>query len=578
MIHLIWNERQADEQWSRGEDVYASYWPEILKQAGMAYRRWSPEAWLESRPQGITIVAGLDQEEAWNDVMRAYCESGNAVLAIGDTYGLDDVLGADRQRSIEEGWIGWGESSLADGLRSSFHFFGATLVNPAEGTASYGAMTLPDGNDTAHPVVTVKTYSRGAASLLAIDLARTFCLIQQGVPVVKDGEPAPDGTGGIDDGVLKADDGILLNWERDRGAVDGGAPFYIDPLVDEFRILFVRLIHRLTEAISRTFAQTWFWPEGIEAIGHISHDTDGSSPEAAELLLGALAESGVRSSWCVIMPGYPERIYRRIAAEGHELALHYNALESDGFRWDETLFREQLDMLKGQLSAIGESLPIRTNKNHYLRWEGGADLYHWCERTGIVMEQSKGGTKQGNKGFLMGTCHPYVPMAEAGERNRLMSVYSNPTLAWDPPAPLRCTMPEAKALVDRSKDVYGVAHFLYHPASFLLVKGVHAAFVELVKYAKDNGFVWWTALELYEWLELRRTVDAYVEDDCLRIVAGRACSGLTVLLGADAVVPAGEAGAAVRSACAVIRYGIPLQQWILDVPQGETRISLRGAI
>lgn len=578
MIHVIWNERQAEEYWRQGRDAFTPYLFEILKQAGLACKAWSPEAWLASRPAGVTIVAGLDGQAEWTNVFRTYCESGNTILAIGDTFGLDDLLGVRRARAVQEGWIGWNGSALAAGLRSSFHFFGAALVKPSDGVETHGAITLRSGKETVHPAVTVKAYERGAAALLAVDLARTFCLIQQGVPVLKDGTPAPDGTGAIDEDVLKTDDGAVLDWTRDRDTVEGGAPFYLHPIVDEFRLLFVRLLHRLSEVSSQAYAQVWFWPEGLEAVGHISHDTDGNVPRGAEMMLDGLKEADIKSSWCVIMPGYPEPIYRRIMAEGHEMAFHYNALEADGGYWDERLFNEQLELLKSQLAGLNEPVRIRTNKNHYLRWEGDASFYKWCERAGIVFEQSQGGTKQGNKGFLSGTCHPYLPVSDAAERNRLMNVYSNPTLAWDPPVPIRCTEPEAKALLDRSKDVYGVAHFLYHPASLLNHKDEYGGFVELIRYGKERGLAWWTALELYDWLELRRTVEASVEDGCLVIAAGRACQGLTVLLSASAKVPEGEAGALVRSASEVERCGIRLQQWILDVPQGETRIPLHGSV
>ncbi|TNJ64508.1 hypothetical protein FE784_19710 [Paenibacillus hemerocallicola] len=578
VIHVIWNEKQAQAVWRQGRDVYTPYLFEILKQAGLAYEAWTPEAWLNSRPEGITLVVGLDNETDWPEVFRSYCESGNALLAVGDTYGLDPILGVRKVRTVKEGWIGWNDSALAGGLQSSFHFFGSTLVQPADGVEAHGSITLRSGTETAHPAVTVKAYPQGAAAMLTVDLARTFCLLQQGVSVVKDGAPSSDGTGAINDDIFKTDDSSVLDWDRDRSSVDGGVPFFLHPIVDEFRILLVRLLHRLGESVSRTFAQVWFWPEGLEAVGHISHDTDGNVSEAAEMLLNRLREAGIKSSWCIIMPGYPEPIYRRILEEGHEAALHYNALEAEGCYWDEALFNEQLAMLKSQLAVMNASVDITMNKNHFLRWEGDVQFYKWCEKAGIVVEQSKGGTKQGNKGFLAGTCHPYLPVSDAAENNRLMNVYSNPTLAWDPPIPIRCTIQEAKAIVDRSKDVYGVAHFLYHPAMFKAHELVGPGFVDLIRYGEELGLPWWTAIELYEWLQLRRSVEVRVEDGSLRISAARGCKGLTVLLSADAVAPEGDSAAALRSARAVERMGLHLQEWVLDVSAGETCIPLHGTI
>lgn len=579
MIHVIWNENRAKAVWGQGRDVYESYWPEILKQAGLAFEMWTPETWLGEQPDGLTIVTGLDDSADWAAVLQSYCGRGNALLTIGGTHGLDDVLGVKNVRHIHEGWIGWDGSALADGLQSSFHFFGSALVRPEEGTEAHGIITLHNGTATAHPAVTLKPVSGGAAACLAVDLARTFRLIQQGVPVLKDGIPSDDGSGAIDDDIFKADDSVVLDWKRDRDSVGDGVPFFLHPIVDEFRLVLLRLVHRLQEATSRTFAQVWFWPEGLEAVGHISHDTDGNLVEAANMMMDRLNEADVKTSWCVIMPGYPEEVYERILAEGHEMALHYNALPQEGCYWDEGLFNEQLNQLQSQMAAMENGAErIWTNKNHYLRWEGDVQFYKWCEKAGIVVEQSKGGTKQGNKGFLAGTCHPYLPASDAAENNRIMNVYSNPTLAWDPPVPLRCTYPEAKALVDRSKDVYGVAHFLYHPATFKMYEDVGPTFVELIRYGKEAGLAWWTALELYSWLELRRTVEVRVEAGQLRIVSGTECKGLTILLSEGSLSPETAAAPGVRSMKAVERFGIRLQELVLDAVQGETNIELQGAV
>lgn len=579
MIHILWDEHQAQALWGQGRDVYTPYLTEWLEQAGFACRTWTTDAWREARPKGVTIVAGLDEANDWQELLASYCDDGNAVLAVGDVFGLDALLGVRASRRTREGWISWQDEELAAGLRGSFHFYGAALVQTQDEVERYGQLLLRSGTGNGWPAVTWRRAGRGAAALLAVDLARTICLLQQGASVWRDGAPAPDGSAALDDDVLKADDSHVLDWERDRDSVDGGAPFFLQPIVDEFRILFVRLLHRLADATARPLAQVWFWPEGLDAVGHISHDTDGNDSGAAEKLLDHLAAADIRSSWCIIMPGYPESLYKRIADEGHEFAFHYNALEQDGASWDEALFRTQLDMLRGQLASGGIDAEVTMNKNHYLRWEGDTQFYHWCERAGIVVEQSKGGTKQGNKGFISGTCHPYRPMAAASERNRLFDVYSNPTLAWDPPLPARCTLSEAKALLDRCHDVAGVAHFLIHPANIKQHQSVGETMVELVRYGRERGLAWWTAVELHNWLTLRSGVRASIEGDFLRLESNEACRGVTVLTpdAGEASEMSPETAAVVRCSRTVERMGIRRREWILDVPAGTTLIPLRGA-
>ncbi|WP_127585105.1 hypothetical protein [Paenibacillus koleovorans] len=620
MIHLIWSPKKAEALWRQGRDAEAPYWAEILKYAGLAYHEWTLEAWREVQPEGLTLIAELDVADAAESaqlaaLFTAYCARGNAILVAGGTHGLDATLGVKRIQSIREGWIDWAETSssgasiaaateatakpsLAQGLRSSFHFFGATLVELAAGAAEevepHGALlplaaTVPAAG---YPAVTIRDVGPGAAALLAVDLPRTCRLIQDGVAVLRDAVPAPDGTAAICDDILKADDGGVLDWDRDRDRVEEeGAPFFLHPIVDEFRVLLLRLLHHLHARIGRPLAQLWFWPEGLEAIGHISHDTDGNDPAGARMMLDRLREAGIRSSWCTIMPGYDADMYRRIVAEGHEIAMHYNALEAEGAYWDEELYRAQLAQLRSQLAvshpdpADADRTQVIANKNHYLRWEGDVQFYRWCEKSGIVVEQSKGGTKQGNKGFLAGTCHLYRPVSTPAERNRLMNVYANPTLAWDPPMPIRCTQPEAQALIDRSADVYGVAHFLFHPATMLAYEPIGPNFVDLVRYGTGRGLAWWTARELYEWQERRNgvSVDIDSHDDAIVITAQQPCKGLTLLLPEDTAVDpdvaaataAGIHSATIRCAQSVTRFGIRHRQWILDIPVGVTRIPLQ---
>jgi hypothetical protein len=503
-------------------------------------------------------------------------------------------LGVIKEAELLEGWIDWKDAPLADGLLSSFHFFGGVQVKPLPDTEMEGTITKRSGVSTEAPAYTYKKHGQGFAAMIGFHIPKTFRTIQQGVPVTKDGVSAPDGTALIQDDLLKSDDSVVLDWQRDRGQVgEQGVPFFKDPVLDEMRVWFMRLLHKHHDLLELPFAQVWFWPEGITAIGHISHDSDGNSKEGALQLLDRLAEGHVKSSWCVIMPGYDKEIYERIVSDGHEVAFHYNALGTEeNSLWREDHFRAQLTMLQGQ---AGQEVEIITNKNHYLRWEGDVSFYQWCERAGIKVEQSMGGTKQGNKGFLAGTCHPYKPMSNATERNRLMDVVAMPTLAWDPPNVLRCTIEEAKVLVDRAADVYGVAHFLVHPGQLLINENVGPGLVELAQYGTGKQLPWWTSEQIYNWLQIKRgvTVTAAAKQELgaiansdngnaagagLRIQAEQACEGLTVVCSSNQIPVIPENGPVrLRSAKQVERYGIMLLELIVDVPAGVTIIPLADA-
>lgn len=575
MLHLVWSQEESEAAWSEGRDCCQGYLQTILRDLGLPFRQWNHEDWMKARPFGLTLVAGGTRHPDWPAACEACCEQGNAVLAIGGLHGLNEILGVADSSAIREGGVDWGHEPLARGMGGSFHWFDAAgAMGLRDDVSRRGTLVSWDGDaGETYPAVTLRKIGPGAASLFAVDLMKTLIRLQQGVPVDRDGEPAPDGTAAIDDGFLKTDDGFVLDWDRDREPAEPDrAPLFLHPVADEWKTVFVRLVHELCEMIGFPMAQIWYWPRGLPAIGHISHDSDGNSPAHADNMLARLREAGVRSTWCIIMPGYDETVNRRIVAEGHEIALHYDSLDAE---WSEDHFAAQLSMLRGQFPQ----LDILANKNHYLRWEGGSDFYRWCEREGIRVEQSKGGTKPGNKGFLFGSCHPFAPVAPAAEENRVYDVISLPTLAWDPPMPVRCTKPEAFALLRRAAEASGVGHFLFHPA--MLDDGENAVgnmLVELVEYGRLLGMEWWTAGELWIWRTRRSSVRlefAPAPDGGLlaTVHAETETPGVTLLVGPQfesASAAAGGPGSSRRRLTE--RFGLPFSEFVFDLPAGTTEI------
>ncbi|MFC5402968.1 hypothetical protein [Cohnella soli] len=584
MLTIVWNTAEIEQMRNEGRDSYTPYLLTMLNDLGLSYRVLNHEEWLQNQPGGVTIVAGRSTDPRWSSACLSYCEQGNALLVIGDVFGLDEVLGVTCTGRVREGWIDWANEGLSEGLRSSFHFFDAVCVESAlKEVRMLGSILQLNGTACSEPAVSIRSIGPGTAALLTVDVMKTFCMIQQGVSVVRDGNPAADGSGAINDGILKTDDAAVLDWQRDREPVEsGGVPFFLHPIVDEWRILLMRLLYQLHESVDAPLAQIWYWPNGIPAIGHISHDTDGNSAEHAQALLARLKEADIRSTWCIIMPGYDREINSMIESEEHEVALHFNSMEAEipESRWSESDFRYQLSLLQEQFP----NLTIVTNKNHYLRWEGDAAFYHWCERAGVKVEQSRGGTRQGNKGFLAGTCHPFTPIGSVHERNRPLDVLSLPTLAWDPPLPLRCTKQEAFALLDRATDVNGVAHFLFHPAMLIQNNDqVGSLLVDLVRYGATRGLAWWTAEQIWQWRSVRKQVTIQQELDAdqkpkLVIVSDTALSGLTLLVSKEGQWQAWGDSTSSRmnlmKGCRTIeRFGCLYTELILDIQKGRTEAT-----
>ncbi len=314
--------------------------------------------------------------------------------------------------------------------------------------------------------------------------------------MTRDGVSAPDGTAPVSDGILKSDDGAVLDWLLDREPVPGvhGLSAFLQPIADQWREVVLRVLFELATKQNVPLPLLWLYPRALPALAHLSHDTDGNDPDKARQLLDTLAVADVPATWCVIAPGYEKDLIDTVRRAGHELATHYDAL-SDGCHWGREPFDAQQRFLR---ELFGEE-PV-TNKNHYLRWEGDTEFFEWCAQGGLLMDQSKGASKTGEAGFNFGTCHPYQPVAPNG---RVIPVLELPTPTQD----LHVFAPEelAAPLMAAAERHHGILHLLFHPAHIDKPQ-VADSIIRVVRTAQERGLEWWTARQISAWERARRQV------------------------------------------------------------------------
>jgi hypothetical protein len=236
-------------------------------------------------------------------------------------------------------------------------------------------------------------------------------------------------------------------------------------------------------------------------------------------MLEVLAEIDVRSTWCVIMPGYARELYQALLAAGQEVALHFDALEMGALsEFTEANLRAQYAWLK---SASGVT-PV-TNKNHYTRWEGRLQFFEWCERLGLRAEQSRGPSKLGCTGFPFGTAHPHFPVRNDGSHIDVLEIgFQSQDLVIFAPAPV------GPALVDQCVAHHGIVHLIFHPGH-IAKPGVADALRDLVAYGRRHGLEWWTCEAIDRWERARRTVAMTAAADGLHFTAAAPLPAATLL-------------------------------------------------
>jgi hypothetical protein len=128
------------------------------------------------------------------------------------------------------------------------------------------------------------------------------------------------------------------------------------------------------------------------------------------------------------------------------------------------------------------------------------DLFDWCLKHNIQLDQSKGASKTGEAGYNFGTCHLYFPTRFNGQ---IVDVLELATPTQD----LHVFAPEElfDSLLDISLRHHGVLHLLYHPAHTSR-DDVGGSLIRSAAKAKSAGLEWWTGRELNAWERARRSV------------------------------------------------------------------------
>jgi hypothetical protein len=489
---------------------YSHYIHEILGHAGLCYRTIEQDALRECLSQLKVLVTVGDAELAQEtqSALRSWVENGGAWLAIGGVCAQQELFGV-ATRTREYTGVAWGghSATLGEGYLQPIetvhpvltpvplplHFFNGVALMPGGARVLARAWNAHQHEDDVIAIAENQV-GKGHTFLIAPDLVGSVVRIQQGVAVTRDGVPARDGTGATSDGVLKCDDGIVLDWTFDRQEVPGapGLRCFLEPVADHWRGLLLRAIFYLAQESDAPLALLWLYPRNLPALAHLSHDSDHNDPALARRLLEVTREERAPATWCVILPGYEPEVITAIKADGHELATHYDAMDH---AWGEAEFDRQWKELSKQFGDKPTS-----NKNHYTRWEGDTEFFAWCQKRGIELDGSKGPSKSGEAGFPFGTCSPYFPVAPDGE---VLDVLELPFLSQDLGVFLSSVV--VPPFVEGVLRAHGVLHLLFHPSHIARAE-VEQSLRNAIRAAREAGMEWWTSRQINDWERARRSM------------------------------------------------------------------------
>lgn len=501
-IGIVLDERQAAAVQAEGSDAWWLYSTEVFDHVRLPYQSISP-AELASTVDRLAVLIFATPPQDSPDIAD-WVRSGGTAITFGGPGELAALSGVSAVSTVVDGHVeasGWEQS-------------------PDVALRAFGGVTLSESGDvlarwlTGEPAVASVPVGNGRIEVWGADPWHSIVRIQQGFPVNGKGTPAPDGSVPMHDGILRCDDGLALDYDIDRAGSSEfsgqftieyppkvAAPFFHRPHADLWRSLVLQSVFAGVERAGAPVSWLNYWPAGIPAIAHMSHDSDGNVDGHGQLALDAFAAADVSATWCHCHPGgYSPEMVAAVAEAGHEQSLHYNARE------DTELDVWGFEQLKAQLAWAEEMTGERivSNKNHYTRWEGWAEFYDWCERLGIEIDESRGPSKQGDIGFTFGSAHVWFPIADHTDGNRRYDVLELPLhtqdLGWFGHESV------ADVIIEQSLAVHGVAHFLFHGANMAKQPEVGAAVKTVADAGRAAGMPWWTAAQINEWERSRRSV------------------------------------------------------------------------
>lgn len=510
---------------------------EILTQQGLFYHELTIDDVIHNKclPRLLLFVGKMSiAKDLTRDLLkklRNHLETGNVVVMLGMIPALSDLsgiifrspetfpfpIGGYHTLSVGEGYLTIQDENLMSDLSSDYfplHGFGCSpgkqakpqqskvlaiyrVTTPTMPKAEGSQIIAEDSEEDEWPAIVLNPVGDGHVLYCGVDILSSVRQIQEGRYVIEDGIPPADGMAPIDDKILKCEDGLVLDWNRDRRSLSPSekVPAFMIPIADVWRRILRACIEKCADLGKIALYRVDYWPDAAPVIVHISHDTDGNKDNLGQKMLARVTELDIKTTWCLISPGYSPKLCETIANAGHELAFHFDAQSfnlPDIFSFE--TFKEQLEETKAH-SRISE---FYTNKNHYTRWEGKTDFFEWCVRLGIKLDESKGPSKCGTQGFPFGSCHPWQAMDKSGQLIDCLELsFQSQDIGLQGPEDT------GQQLFEACKSVHGVCHFIFHPAH---VENpiVQKRFSELVNYAKNHGGIFLTAREIGEWYRTRR--------------------------------------------------------------------------
>ncbi len=548
------------------EDPYAGFTREAIEHAGLLFTEIPAGDLPAFDESDVFVLCGRAEfPEALRPRLRRWIENGGALVCVGSTWGLDDILGIQaalpgRQPHNEMVAAPKGSESIWPEGATHTRFFGGAYVQ-----AIAARCRLFTASRTA--CLTDIAVGSGVAFFLAPHIGQSLALMQMGHAVEGEMVGSADGSVGRNDGIGRSEDGINLSLEKDRFRPENSpAAFFTLPHADVLRELLVRIILEAGEAIGGRMALTWHWPNDAQGAICYSVSCDEFNGDHPLALQKAMAGLGIRAAFLVAPPGYTLDIYRTLKNWGHEIGLLYAPDEAN--HWIE-------EKLKIQLVTLGRSCgnpALATSRPAGAKWKGLTTFYDFAESAGIRISLSKGGVQAGTQGFAFGGSQPFYPIRRDQQPYRCLEI---PFTILQPG--LICSEIAAEHVLEEVQRRSGCAHVALR-VDAMTNSAISATLAQLAGRSRSHALQMMLPEEIASFERARRHLKSQT------ITMGKAClltlhneyevSGLNILISGGRVTADGDDR--IFSTGTVQRYGRAFTSVTIDLAP-KSKIEIRIA-
>lgn len=388
-------------------------------------------------------------------------------------------------------------------------------------------------------------------------LGKTAALIVQGRGVSSDGIGPNDLSCYLEDGFLRAEDGIALEW-GDRESVDGDEfPAFLTPHADFVRDQFARLTLHAISQTGLAPALLWHLPGNADSAFTVGIECDGSTLGEIKAAAGIVAKFAVRPAWLVLPSGLSKEIYKTFTQWGHDIGHLY-------LPEDQSIAADAVRIQNLALSrSVGNQLTVIKGADG--AWFGLTRFYDLATTSGALTSMCKEGRQPGTSGFAFGTSRPFCPQARKGK----YELIEYPAVAFAPGWVTSNAI--AEALIEPVKRHHGVYRFDFK-TSFAPERGFENGVVRMLLALREAGLKNFSPSELSKYERNRRSIRATVEDGRLELMSDYSVAQITVMVGTHLPLISGKHDSAEET---VLRYG---QRWRTLSLTLESRIRSGVAI